>query len=316
MYRAIPVSSKFLAKKELKEEQRRHEEKLKVIMKSKSEYFSKDKPKKIQRNERFWKDKENAIKDGNLKLIMKIEGIVHPDPTATVLVSLNHQQQGRQSAVKSRGAFRRTDAFTSGSLPSTGKPRPEYKKRQQMLKIALDNVSMRNRILDCSAYYKVKDYKDHMATHKNLVQMHCEYPLILEKKSDKPSSSYVTRGSTAHLGSSTQITTQREGNSTDQKPRQFKISKGKDLSKSNLTSEGFFRDADKQPETETPKVINIASNRETPKRSQIQPEQIPKSTANAVLMTRHFLHDDIIIIYEDVVQLNKQLYHCSLTKPQ
>ena len=87
MYRAIPVSSKVLAKKELKEEQRRHEEKLKVIMKSKSEYFNKERPKKIQRNERYWKDKENVIKEGNMKLIMKIEGIAHPDSATAVNVT-------------------------------------------------------------------------------------------------------------------------------------------------------------------------------------------------------------------------------------
>lgn len=90
MYRTIPVSSKVLAKKEFKEEQRRHEEKLKVIMKSKSEYFSIEKPKKIQRNERFWKDKENAIKEGNLKLIMRIEGIVHPDTNSMVMVDSSY----------------------------------------------------------------------------------------------------------------------------------------------------------------------------------------------------------------------------------
>lgn len=79
MFRAVPVSSRILAKKELQEERRRHEEKLKVIMKSKSEYFTQDKPRKIQRNGRFWRDKENAIRDNNMKLIMKIEGIAHPD---------------------------------------------------------------------------------------------------------------------------------------------------------------------------------------------------------------------------------------------
>jgi hypothetical protein len=87
MFRAIPVSSKILARKELQEEQRRHEEKLKIIMKSKSEYFAQGKPKKIQKNGRFWKDKENAIRDSNMKLIMKIEGIAHPDTNPPAAVS-------------------------------------------------------------------------------------------------------------------------------------------------------------------------------------------------------------------------------------
>ena len=126
-----------------------------------------------------------------------------------------------------------------------------------MLKIALDNVSMRNRILDSTPYYKVKDYKEHMTNHKHLLQMHCEYPLILEKKSDKPHSSYAAKGTPIHASNVNLTNPDREDEPVELKSRQFKIGKGKELIKLNLTSEGLTKELDHKVDANAIRIISI-----------------------------------------------------------
>lgn len=145
--------------------------------------------------------------------------------------------------------------------------------------------------------------------------MHSEYPLILEKKPEKPVSSYAAKSNSIGQLNPSNPNSSRKNTNTEQRPRNFKITKGRDPIKQSTTAEGFFKDGENQIDTEPTKSITITAKRETPKKTNFTPEQIPKSTASSVLMTRHFLHEDVILIFEDVVQLNKQMYHCCLTKP-
>lgn len=185
-----------------------------------------------------------------------------------------------------------------------------------MLRIALDNVSMRNRIIDCSAYYRVKDYKEHMLNHRHLVQMHSEYPLILEKKSEKPTSSYITKNTTQHQANATTSNNVKDVTIAEAKPKQFRVTKGRDSNRNNATSEGFYKESEARGALEPVQASNAFPKNNTSSKKLIPLEAIPNKTANAVLMTRHFLHEDVILIFEDVVELQREMYHCSLTKPQ
>lgn len=217
---------------------------------------------------------------------------------------------------QSRSALRRTDGFASASLPSTSGSKQGYKKKQELLKITLDNVSMRNRIVNTSAYYRLKDCKQHMSNHKHLLQMHCEFPLVIEKPTDKPVSSYNPRSSTGNIGHIPEGGFGKDGTSEEPKHRKFKIAKVQPHSKLSSTGDNFFKKPDHHPEQMNEKPAANAAQTEPTKNILSQPEKVPKSVLNSVLMTRHFLHEDLILIYEDVLQHNGQMYHCSLTKPQ
>lgn len=217
---------------------------------------------------------------------------------------------------RSRGASRGSDAYTSISLQPAQRGIHAYRKKQEMLKIALDNVSMRNRIVSTPAYYRLKDCKEHMNTHKHLLQMHCEYPLVLEKGEEKPQSSYNARTASAQIVNSSSNQSAREQQAVEAKQRQFKISKIGNHGRLSSTSEGFFKKPEEAPESPTIKHKHLVAAK--PKfKTQVPPtEKPPKSSINSILMTRHFLHEDLILIFEDVLQHDGRLYHCSLTKPK
>lgn len=212
--------------------------------------------------------------------------------------------------------MRRSDAFTSASLPPTAMSKNAYKKKQEMLKIALDNVSMRNRIVSTPAYYRLKDCQEHMSNHKHLLQMHCEFPLVIEKGEDKPGSAYMTRNSSIQKPQSSNQPNTRDITTGETKERQFKISKNSNLGRLSSTSQSFFKKPESEPEIQPSKPKKVTFKKDSSKDSSNMSDKLSKSAMNNVLMTRHFLQNDVILIFEDVLQYDKQLYHCSLTKPK
>lgn len=239
-----------------------------------------------------------------------------------------------------------------------------------MLRITIDNAVLNNRIGKAHAFYRKDDWMSHAQTHKKLLQMRCEYPLIIEKPIDQSETPLSQTGYGKFGFSSTSVgfrnTTESEnakernasglteGKSTQETTsldkkgsRSFKINKRAGNMMATST-DGFFTKArvgsqsnrQRQGELEGGSVIPYSSmsgneimisdpNSVQPAGSALQDGsvmnphdasngvvavQMKPSASSSVLMARHFLKEDLILIYEDVVQIKRHFFHCSMTK--
>lgn len=321
MFRAIPVGSKIIHKKELKEEQMKHEKKLQEIKKSKSEYFRINRPVTISKNNRFWRDRDNEIKLKNKLLAEKIDEIENPETHFVLNVVSDHQTARKTFYVNGKAPMKRT---SSSDMRNTSISQGfELKRKQKVLKETIENVNMLNRIKKAPAHYRLADMRNHTLSHKQFLQMHCEYPLILEKPLPKPASAILNESALPNTKQNSQesiMLLDKSKNPTDVRPS----TQQKSPSKQPAESKG------KEKHTEQQSAIHIVKTEQNHKKKQdmnpaapvsrtgsnerMQPKKEPKFTDNLLLMGRHFLKKDLIIIYENVISYKKKLYHCTATK--
>lgn len=240
-----------------------------------------------------------------------------------------------------------------------------------MLRITIDNAVLNNRIGKAHAFYRKDDWMNHAQAHKKILQMRCEYPLIIEKPLDSNDTpiSQTGYGKFAFASTSSGFRNASESDFAREK-NQSGLTEGRSLqetasldkkgSKSfkinkrvgalpHAASEGVLlknrtgsqSNRQRHPETEggssipfstmsgneimisDPNSVQVPTllahdasghrgHDASMQGSSSPPKPAPQS--NSVLMARHFLKEDIILIYEDVVQIKRHFFHCSMTK--
>lgn len=54
------------------------------------------------------------------------------------------------------------------------------KRKKEMLRISLDNLNLRDRILGMKSLYNQDQWRDHTRKHFHYLKIHCEYPVLIE----------------------------------------------------------------------------------------------------------------------------------------
>lgn len=318
MFRAIPVGSKIIHKKELKEEQMKHEKKLQEIKKSKSEYFRINRPVTISKNNRYWRDRDNEIKLKNKLLAEKIDEIENPETHFILNVLFGYQTARKTFYVNGKAPRKRTGS--SDIKNSSITQGFELKRKQKMLKETIENVNMLNRIKKVPAHYRVSDMRNHTLSHKQFLQMHCEYPLILEKPLQKPASAILNESVQPGGKQASQesiLLQDKSKTGTDNRPSALHKSPTKQTAETKAKekpSEQQSASLAGKPDPSEKKKPSTSTAPPMSRTERVQPKREPKNTDSLLLMGRHFLKKDVIIIYENVISYKKKLYHCSATK--
>ena len=335
MYRAIPYISKIIHKKDQVNEQNKHEKKLLDIQKSKSEYYRIGKAYSVPRNNRYWNDKLNEIKEKNKKLAQKIGDIAEPEFLVVDNNGDSNPQARRTFYNKTKSNFRKPDTFQDPRNSSVSQGF-EQRRRKEMLKVMVENVTMRNRINRAPAHYRVSDMKVHTDSHKKFLQMHCEFPLVLEKPNPKPVSAIIGNLEQAPAANKSQTNSAINNNSESVNPQVQMAKRSSDNSNSTLNvqsraiggdksseksdmrqtpTEGFKKKNKTDYET-TAQGKSKSSEREQQGETKPQNQTVQKKHDNLLVMSNHFLNKGLIVIYENVISYKKRHYHCSATKPK
>ena len=56
------------------------------------------------------------------------------------------------------------------------------KRKKEMLRITMDNITLMNRIQSMKSFYNPKEISRHNKRHQKLLELHCEFPMVIEKK--------------------------------------------------------------------------------------------------------------------------------------
>lgn len=64
------------------------------------------------------------------------------------------------------------------------------KRKKEMMRITIENISLMRRITSMKSFYNPRSMTINNSKHIELVELHCEYPLILEKKERGQDSKY------------------------------------------------------------------------------------------------------------------------------
>lgn len=167
MYRGVPTASKILRKKEKERDDHILFEKLKSIQNRKNAYSLKRKSSNdrqiMTKNNYYKKRRETEIKRENKILASKMLSIENKNnPNKSIKPKL------RKNPNKSK----------------TRKKPPRslniQKRRREMMRITMDNISLMNRIQSMKSFYNPREIGKHNYKHQKLLEMHCEYPVVLE----------------------------------------------------------------------------------------------------------------------------------------
>ena len=100
-------------------------------------------------------------------------------------------------------------------------------------------------------------------------------------------------------------------NFTEKRKANFKLKTATEgfYQKPENSSKGFGTDRKMEVSAEEPKP---ARKRTTSPKARL----VDTNPASSVLMARHFLKEELMVIFEDVLTFNKKNYHCFVIKPQ
>lgn len=180
MDRAIPVSNKLLQQVQKERTDELLFKKLKHIQNSRSEYSYRIEAKKAQAETH--KRKNNFLVEMRHKEVSRENAILAKKIKETEKRSLAAGRQSlsagqpRQPAKADLGGAKQT----TGSLGTMKEPR-----RRELEKISADNMYLMSRIESMKSVYGVDTFVKHNLKRREVLELRCEYPVVIESDLDK-----------------------------------------------------------------------------------------------------------------------------------
>jgi hypothetical protein len=201
MDRAIPSINKILRKKQQDRDDEKLVSKLREIKKSHSSYNFRvtDKVKIYKRHAYNDITRNLEIRRENQILAKKIKCIgdeyKHKKSETNLLrTATNTARQTLRNTAKN---FHTPSAEVSKlGLKNGFRSLNDGKRKREMLRITMDNLHLRDRIMGKTATYTQEDWMKHAKSHYDNLKMHCEFPVLIEQQiivdSNAPDENYNT----------------------------------------------------------------------------------------------------------------------------
>jgi len=77
-----------------------------------------------------------------------------------------------------------SSGISCGNTTSYSKSLNYEKRKKEMLRVTLDNMNLRERIITMKSNYKKQDWRDHVRKHFDYLKNICEYPVLIEEELD------------------------------------------------------------------------------------------------------------------------------------